>query len=43
MEDTIQFAVTACMLAHTITGDTSIATEQDIRQVMASDERDIIR
>ncbi|WP_130858751.1 sugar kinase [Gracilibacillus phocaeensis] len=39
----ISFAVASCMLAHTITGDTSLASEQDILQAITNKRQDVIR
>ncbi|UOQ46723.1 sugar kinase [Gracilibacillus caseinilyticus] len=39
----IQFATASCKLAHTITGDTPLATEEEILQAMRKTATDIIR
>lgn len=39
----IQFAINAAMLAHTVGGDTPIATEQDVIAAMNQGTRDVIR
>ncbi|GAB2532682.1 sugar kinase [Gracilibacillus alcaliphilus] len=42
-EQTIQFAVASSMLAHTISGDTSLASEADIQQAVTAQRQDVIR
>ncbi|GLC87302.1 2-dehydro-3-deoxygluconokinase [Lysinibacillus piscis] len=42
-KETVDFAVAASMLAHTIVGDTPMSSEQDIRQVMTQTIHDVIR
>lgn len=41
--ESVQFAVVAAMLAHTVGGDTPIATEQEILQAMQHGMRDVSR
>lgn len=42
-QKTVEFATTAGMLAHTIVGDTPMATQQDISEASATNIRDISR
>ncbi|WP_458121954.1 sugar kinase [Paenibacillus sp. Z6-24] len=43
LQQTADYAATAAMLAHTVTGDTPLSTDMEIRQAMTEQSRDVDR